>query len=218
MKKFLFALLLLSASFNLYLVNVEVVVKDELDAENAPESFHSQSDHITLAQAALKKSGQVDCAPKVIEKVVEKIVYRDAKKKSEKRASDHYEDLSSLSKEEVEKLSFKYHQDWSKKSKKFFEYGLGLSDSQQRDYERIKLDMDEEINSMLYENSTESEASAGKVLSSQEMIRMGQIHKKYENKLRRAFGPAAYQEYLSFRKAYNEKLARENRGAFSVSF
>lgn len=56
MNKILFGLLTASVAMNFYLVNVEVVVKDDLDQEVAPEVIEQSTDTISIAQAAVAKA------------------------------------------------------------------------------------------------------------------------------------------------------------------
>lgn len=228
MNKVLFLMLSASVAMNVYLVNVEVVVKDELDQEYAP---NPEKDQITIAQAGVrkdkngnlgkkqsaKKPKKEECSPKV----VEKIVYKTAPEQSSEPESQALRtitenDLESMSNDQMRELAQDYREDWRKKSKEFFEYRLGLSPSQQSDYERLKLAMEDEIAQMFQRRGdVENEP---RVMTPEEMAQMGRIHEKYADKLKTAFGPAAYEEYISFRQRYNRGLAQESRGMFGVNF
>lgn len=223
MNKALFLMLAASVSLNVYLVNVEVVVKDDLDQEYIERPSR---DHISIAQAAVEKDDKsesrekAECSPKVVEKIIYK--EREPEPTSRARSNSLREitenDLDSISKDKMQELAQAHLEDWDKKSKNFFEYRLGLSPSQQNDYERLKVEMEGEISSMLQQNTPQGESLEGRMISSEEMMRMGRIHKKYADKLKNAFGPSAYEEYISFREGYNRELARSSRGAFGVNF
>lgn len=209
MKTALFLLLGASVAMNIYLVNVEVVVKDELDQE-APETYQSSVDSISIAQAAPQKQ---ECETKVVEKIVEKIVY----KKSAHREEPLPEKVDRLGKEETERLVSEYRNEWKKKSQEFFDYRLGLSASQQEEYHSLKEMMEKEISQML-KNEAGVKEGEGHMLTSQEMVKMGSIHEKYEGRLKAAFGDQAYNEYIRFKDDYNKKLTQNGHGFFGIGF
>jgi len=204
MKIFLFLLLGTSVALNIYLVNVEVVVKDELDQE-APETFQSAGDSISIAQAAPQKQ---ECEPKVVEKIVEKVVYKDEPLE---------EKVDRLGKEESEKLVSEYREKWKEKSQEFFDYRLGLSPSQQQEYHSLKELMEKEITRMLQKEAGVKEGE-GHMLTSQEMVKMGDIHEKYEGRLKAAFGDQAYNEYIQFKNNFNKDLTKNGHGFFGITF
>ena len=226
MNKALFMMLAMSVALNVYLVNVEVVVRDDLDREYIEQP---KTDHISIAQAAVEKSGEKssektvsDCEPKI----VEKIVYREAAQTA--AANDIKEgalksitkkDLEAMSAQEMGELAKRYEKEWQQKSQKFFEYELGLSPSQQNDYLALKTSMEEEISSMLGKSATGEKREGPRMMTPEEMVEMGRIHQKYVNKLKAAFGDNAYNEYINFREAYNRKIADDIvGGVYSVSF
>lgn len=226
MNKALLFMLGASVAMNVYLVNVEVVVKDELDQEYVEEP---ERDRITLAQAAVDKTkadsdkSAKECEPKI----VEKIVFREAPAREVSEADPESEalkkiteqDLDSMSRDEMSELAATYQARWKQKSKNFFEYRLGLTPSQQGDYEKLKVAMESEISEMLRQSSPDNwEEGHSRMLGPEEMVEMGRIHQKYADKLKTTFGPAAYEEYIAFREKYNQALAKENKGIFGIQF
>ncbi|MEX0798033.1 MAG: hypothetical protein WD025_01225 [Bacteriovoracaceae bacterium] len=226
MNKVLFLLLSASVGLNVYLVNVEVIVKDDLDQEYVEPA----NDRISLAQAGIQKnSGKAvqkikakECEPKI----VEKIVYKEREAREERELArdyrrDEFEQVENeLSEEEYRRLSERYSQNWKRESQNFFEYGIGLTPNQQDDYERLKTARENEISRMIHEKKNNlPKGSQSFALSPEEMIELGKINEKYTTKLKNLFGQNAYQEYLSFRKSYNQKILRESQdGMFAIQF
>lgn len=222
MNKILLLLLSASVCMNVYLVNVEVVVKDELDQEAAEPA----RDRISLAQAAIQKKtkgasknplekNDKNCEPEIVEKVV----YRDRSFANEPEELER----GQFDENDYKRLSERYGRSWQRESQNFFDYRLGLTPTQQEDYQKLKTSRESEL-AALIEKKKESDKGTlpdgSFILSPEEMIEMGKINQKYTAKLKNLFGQNAYQEYLSFREEFNRKIARESENGtiFSVQF
>lgn len=204
MKKFLTICLVFSVGLNLYLINTEHVVRDDLEAdledfERAPVVMN---DKIQLAQSAIKKdsSGCDNKKTKIIKRKIKRV-----SKHNQAEIEDVQGNEKSFTEEEIrEKLEVSYQQ-WLDKSENFFIEDLRLSAEQIAAYRSLSSQRQNDINAYFDQKTkggTDTSPSAY-MFTSEDTIFMGKLAQKYERQLKEAFGEKNYRKHKNFLKNHN---------------
>lgn len=211
MKKVLLVLLMGSVGLNIYLMNVEVVIKDDLDNE----MIMPMDDEISLAQSGIQKpakklAAKVECEPKIIEK----IVYKE-------KAPEEKEEIEIKSSNKKAPMDIKeVHANWFAESNEFFENRLALTADQVASYYDLKTRREQEINGYIMPKMEESreQGQAVYMFTAEDTIAIGKINQRYLEKLKEAFGDIAYQEYQQFKSTYNQRLIHNDNSSYTIEF
>jgi len=214
MKKLLFVLLSVSLGLNLYLINVEVLVTDDMDygADDLLIEDVKINDQISLAQSAIKKNAGCENTAKGIQEdfTNKETVVKDAVVK----AGVKKEGLT-LSHEDLQKQ-------WFEESNDYFRDVLRLAPEQMAAYYELKVRREEEWDKYLRPKMERNQTLYGKeatlMLTSDDMIVMGKLNEKFAKLLTGTFGEESYLDYKSYIEEYNRRSYAENNGAFHIEF
>lgn len=210
MKKIIFGSLLLgSVTLNIYLINTEVIVSNDLDSD-----LIELNDEITIAQSALKKP---------------KITIKNHKKVIEKISQDLMPEKKNSPLEKTEVSEEKYPaidgQDQYEKSKElwresvtsFFDMDLQLDPRQIESYFKLEKEREAEISRFMAPKIGD-ENDGPYLFTVEDNVALGKINEKYLNLLKSSFGKEAYDEYIQFRQSTNRRLIKSGDTHFYAEF
>jgi len=216
MKKLLIVLLTVSIGFNLYLIDVEYVVQDDL---SQPDSLDRVEviDQVKLAQSAIKnKKNQNNCKCKE-DSLTDKVSFKSKEDFVENQAQDR---LAYDEKEISEKLNQK-HKEWLEKSERFFEDELRLTHDQIMRYQELsvarQIEVDEYFNPKM-EALRDGDQYQAYMHTTDDTIFMGKLAEKYNKLLEETFGRSGYMAFREFVSKHNQSAIKEDKFFYTVEF
>jgi hypothetical protein len=209
MKKLIFGGILIgSVALNIYLINTEVIVKNDLDSD-----FMEMNDEITIAQSAVKKPRIViKNHKKNIEKISKDLMpekvteVRDAPEYTEDRYPVDDQDQYQKSKEV-----------WKENVTSFLDLDLELDVEQVESYFKLEKQREMEISSFMSPKIGE-ENDGPYLFTVEDNVALGKINEKYLKKLKTSFGDEAYTQYIKFRQNTNKKLIKSGDSHYFAEF
>ena len=211
MKKLIFGGILVgSVALNVYLINTEVIVKNDLDSD-----FMEMNDEITIAQSAVKKPKIViKNHKKNIEKISQDLL---PKKKKLKKESSEYTDESYPGKGPDEYQKSK--EVWNENVTNFLDLELNLEEDQVESYFTLEKARDFEISDFMVTKMGQGEDEETPYLFTvEDNVALGKINEKYLNKLKASFGEDAYDKYIKFRQESNKRNMKNRDSHFYAEF
>ncbi|MAX67003.1 MAG: hypothetical protein QF441_15875 [Bacteriovoracaceae bacterium] len=206
MKTFLLSTALLtSVCFNIYLLNTEVVVKDDLDSD----IIEPLDDHISVAQSALKKTKKPVRNNSKKLKEIEKSFFPN-KDSNEAEVSNKTE--SNFSEKDYENSQ----QAWKDTVTEYLEYELRVPFTSIQTYFDIQKQREQEISEYMAPKLQNTDETY--LFTMEDNIEMAKINSKYLKRLQETLGEKAYREFINFRQKYNKKMIESGEGHFYIDF
>jgi len=209
MKSFLLSCLLLgSIGLNIYLLNTEVVVENNLD-----ENTFQVNDEIKIAQSAIKKA---------------ELSNKKHKRNNRKiRKSFLPEDTSSPSVEHTQEKTenavyeVQYQESltkWDEKLNQHLELDLNLTPDEIQQFNSILKKRMTAINSYMEPILREQDPEVGYMNTVEDNIEISKINITYSEYLKGFLGPVAYEAYANFRKNHNANEFQNGTSHVYVEF
>lgn len=208
-KYLLYGTLLSSLSLNIYLMNTEVVVSDNLTEDDMVE------DELILAQSAIKKpsiqksknlnKAAQDIKGKILNTVPANVVEDD-------EAPEDFSDA------DYEKQYQESKNKWQEDMRSHLERDLGIDPDYVDQYFSMAMDRDREISQIMqshFDDSTNEKEPY--VFTVEDNIQLAKINSKYLSKLKKIFGEEAYEDYVEYRNQSVRKMIESGSG-FMVEF
>lgn len=208
MKKILILSLLISVSFNLYLVNVEYVVKDDFESDYAPINEPLERvDEVKLAQSSVLKKQILK--PKKSCKCSESL--RAAKEEMSDNLEGQITEAQKYSEQYIQEQVEKKLAQWVEDSDKFFYDELGLSSEQIARYRELARSRQKEIDAYFSKKHKASDKGeeVAYLYTSDDTIFMGKITEVYEEALKEVFGADNLSRYKNFVNEHNSLLNKD---------
>ncbi|MFT6631041.1 MAG: hypothetical protein ACJAS4_000987 [Bacteriovoracaceae bacterium] len=209
MKKLIFGGILVgSVALNIYLINTEVIVKNDLDSD-----FMEMNDEITIAQSAVKKPRIViKNHKKNIEKISKDLMPEKVSEASD--ASEYTEDRYPVDDQDQYQKSKEV---WKENVTSFLDLDLKLDVEQIESYFKLEKQREMEISSFMSPKIGE-ENDGPYLFTVEDNVALGKINEKYLKKLKISFGDEAYTQYIKFRQNTNKKLIKSGDSHYFAEF
>jgi hypothetical protein len=209
MKKLIFGGILVgSVALNIYLINTEVIVKNDLDSD-----FMEMNDEITIAQSAVKKPRIViKNHKKNIEKISKDLMPEKVSEASD--ASEYTEDRYPVDDQDQYQKSKEV---WKENVTSFLDLDLKLDVEQIESYFKLEKQREMEISSFMSPKIGE-ENDGPYLFTVEDNVALGKINEKYLKKLKIYFGDEAYTQYIKFRQNTNKKLIKSGDSHYFAEF
>jgi hypothetical protein len=209
MKKLIFGGILVgSVALNIYLINTEVIVKNDLDSD-----FMEMNDEITIAQSAVKKPRIViKNHKKNIEKISKDLMPEKVSEASD--ASEYTEDRYPVDDQDQYQKSKEV---WKENVTSFLDLDLKLDVEQIESYFKLEKQREMEISSFMSPKIGE-ENDGPYLFTVEDNVALGKINEKYLKKLKTSFGDEAYTQYIKFRQNTNKKLIKSGDSHYFAEF
>ncbi len=210
MKKLLFGGILLgSLSLNVYLLNTEVIVSNNLE-----EDTFEVNDEISVAQSAVKKEKKFkekhfQNIRNIKQDLLPEYKTKDAEKKTEyleDKVPDDYE-------RDYEKAKVV----WEEKVTEYLEMDLNLDSLQIDNYFALSKDREKAISDYITPKVEES-SDRTYMFSLEDNIEIGKINERYLGRLKSTLGEEAYNEYVKYRRKHNKNSMSSSSGNYFVEF
>jgi hypothetical protein len=210
MKKLIFGGILVgSVALNIYLINTEVIVKNDLDQDFMEE----MNDEITIAQSAVKKPRiTIKNHKKNIEKISQDLLPKTNSNKVE--ASDYTDETyPGKGPDEYQKSK----DVWKENVTSFLDRDLNLQEEQVESYFNLDQAREFEISDFMGTKVGEHEDEPY-LFTVEDNVALGKINEKYLNKLKASFGEEAYKQYIKFRQESNKRNMKNRDSHFYAEF
>lgn len=211
-KLFFYSLLTGSLGLNLYLLNSETVVKDELDSDQIIERI---DDEVSIAQSALKlEKPKKSQHKKNIKNIRENFLPEksiDSKEERKVNNDQTPEENFDIDYEESRNI-------WKEKARDYLEVELRLPVEDIETYFNIQAEREKAIGEFMapkFENMNPDEPYFFTV---EDNVAMGKINEFYLSKLKEQMGKSAYKDLNAFRQKYNQQMIKEGKGYQFIEF
>lgn len=211
-KLFFYSLLTGSLGLNLYLLNSETVVKNDLDSDQIIEKL---DDEVSIAQSALK----IEKPKKSQHKKNIKNIREDfLPEKSDKTSGEQNVNNEKTPEENFDMDYEESRNIWKEKAREYLEVELRLPAEDIDTYFNIQTEREKAIGEFMapkFENMNPEEPY---FLTVEDNVAMGKINEFYLSKLKEQMGKGAYKDLNTFRQKYNQKMIKEGKGHHFIEF
>ncbi len=210
MKKIVYTLMLAgSVGLNLYLLNTEVLVSNDLE-----DDILEIDDEISVAQSALlRKKNKTPNHSKNIKDIRNNFLPETAGKNKEGSALEE----SKKSRQDYDREFEKAKEEWKEKLTRYMEDELGLEPPQVDQYFDIGQEREGAITRYLapkFENAKDGPY----FFSIEDNVAIGKINEKHLKQLKVEMGEEAYEQYIEYRQEYNKKAMESGNADFFMEF
>ena len=199
-----------SIGLNVYLLNSEVVMHDDLDSD-----IIEIDDEISLAQSALqKKVIKIDKNGKQINKIRKDLFPESNKNNKSTELVIESDDIEVNKEINIQANNLK----WKDAIAEKFELDGNLSSKLTDKYLSIRNDRQKEIDLLLSDKFKTLKETETLFLSMEDNIEISKINEKYLNLLKEILGDKAYNLYKKAKVNFNKNSLEPNSDTFFVEF